>query len=585
MTLLCCQNSQAQTPSFNRTYTDGGGRSVDIVNASSGGRGYSCVLGTSTTYPIILKKLDFNGNVIFDRGITMNASYTVRPCALQYTPNDEYIVVGTIRTGGVTVYPFAARFNSTGGMLWFTTYNTISSAREDIYPNVKICRVEDDGPDESYIMVCTTVDPYALPPGPSGSGLDYYPNAIRIDGTTGNAIWNKVYSRIGAPANYWDYDVREITRSVCYINDGNPRYFIGGSTETLASVVPVTGTGSFFMSIDKNGVIVDPYKCIGTTVHWYEDALYDAATQQVILCYLAGNVCAGITVSASAIGISKFNTVGGLTHVRSDFYAKNPCIETYPMGMQEDATHHYYVVGAAVYPRPLNDAKAYWNMTNFRVDKTNPNSVSFFNSFNTQRESYTAGLIDLVDGASENYVMAGSIPPPAGGGTDAMRVISTEVVTGRACGWSAIPWVHTNPAFTTTPVQYSVTDQFGQSPLAAIDIFFTGTYNFCTPPGSSYRTTPSSVNETVKAQAINVYPTVLYAEKQVMIDINTDNICALDVIVSSIDGKIISSQVLHPSAGANHLSINMPEFTPGTYVLRVSTKDGAINSTFKLSRL
>ncbi len=574
------QNGYAQIPSFNRTYTDGGGRSVDIVNASNAGIGYSCVLGTSATYPIILKKLDFNGNVVFDHGITM--ANTVHPSALLYTPNDEYIVVGSLNTGSI-IYPFAARFNSTGNMLWFKCYNTISGIMESNTPNIKICRVEDDGPDESYILVCTAIDPYRIP-GQYGSGLDYYPMALRFDGATGTATWNKVYSRTGAPANDWAYDVRELTRSVCFINDNNPRYFIGGSTETWATT-PLTGTGSFFMSIDKNGGIVDGYNYIGTTVHWYEDALYDNATQQIVLCYLAGNVCAGITVSASAIGISKFNTAGGLTHVRSDFYAMNPCIETYPMGMQEDATHRYYVVGAAVYPYSFNDAKAYWNMANFRVDKTNPNNVSFFNRFNIQRESYTASMIDLVDGPRENYVIAGSIPPAVAGGNDAMRVISTEVVNGQACGWTAVPWVHTNPSFTVTPVTYSITDQFGETPYTGVDVFFPGNYTFCTPSGGSYRTAPSDVNDVANLNSLRVYPTVLFAEKQVSIDFNVDVACTLDACILSLDGKVISRQVLHSITGANHLAVDMNEFTTGTYLLRLSTSDGAINKIFKLSRL
>lgn len=574
--VLQAQYSISQT--FNRTYFDGQGESVDIVNA--GAKGVSCVLGRSANFPIILKKLDFNGNVIFDKSMSFNPpGANIYATKLLHTPNDEYLVVGFIYDNGVR-NPFASRFDANGNILWFNKY--FSNTR--VFPlggsdtRVNICRIEDDGPSEAYIITAAGDDPYGVP-GMSGTGDDVFINALRIDGS-GNCIWNHKFIRTGAPYTSIAFDNIDCPESLVFINNTVKRYFIGGGTNTTGG-----GPIGFFMSIDKNGVIADQYANIPSSEHWWEEAIYDNATQQVITGYPCGNIAAGITSSNSAAGISKFSVVGGLTHVRSDFFAlAAPANETYCMGIKEDATHTFYILAAFV----ATTTSPVSHMALMKVRKTTPGSLSVFKDYNVQRLTFTAGVIDAVNASgTENYVLAGT----ANGVPNAMRVISTDV-NGIACGANQPDYTHNNPTYTcpVSPLtQYNITPS--QQSYGVIALTQTGSYSDCDAyvagggNAAQYRTTPTNINETGNLNSLKVYPTLLTSQQFVSLDINAEGISSADVIVTTIDGKVIGRHVLKLSDGANHLQITIPEFAAGTYVLRVSTKDGAINKTFKLSRL
>lgn len=573
--------NQTTAQSYNETFYEGQCRSYDVIDASFGGMAASCHLGNSATYPIILRKLDFNGNVLFNQVMNINTPGAIlHPTKVIHTPNDEYIVVGIIVTS--TYNPFAARFSSNGIVQWFKEYNsnpgTPGSGDEH---KVNICRVEDDGPAESYIITASGQDPYSTGPAP-GSGDDFFVNALRIDGN-GNLLWNKKYLLLPTPPyNTYTYDVRVSPESLVFINDSNPRYFIGGGLDGN-----LLGDG-FFMSINKLGHIVNRYTTLHTSLHWFEEAIYDNTTREVITGYTTGNVTSGIMSSPTAAGVTKYSTAGGgLTYSRSDFFAlASSANETYGYGIKDDPAHSSYVLAAFVVP-PVSNTPC--SMALMRVGKTAPGVLNIFSDYNINRISYTTGVIKLVDGLNENYVLDGSIPVP-GSSTYAMRVISTDNA-GIACGRNPLDYNHSNPSFTTISdslieynesgvIQHNVTT----NPVAPK---YDNCDDYVNAGGSaaSYRRGETSVSNVTTTEDIAIYPTLLKSESEVHIDLNAGNNTSLDVIITSIDGRLISKSSLSLKEGANKLTVNMPAIAPGNYILKATTLDGSINKSIKLTRL
>lgn len=577
-TVFYCNALTAQN--FNNTFPDGNGTMVDIADASSGGRGFSCVLGTSAKSPIILKKFDFGGNLVFDvSAVSVTPGISIKPTEVLHTPSDEYIVVG-MYDDGVTMNPFAARFNSMGIFIWMQVYHSNPVGRgAGYYEKVNICRVEDDGPLESFIIVATTQDPNILVGG--GSGLDLFTNAIRIN-ASGTIIWSKKYVPNTGSIISPNFDARDYPKSIAFINDNNPRYFIGGGCE-IWSTSGISYRG-FFMSIDKAGAIADPYTIMPSSLHWFEEAIYDNNTGQIVTAYTSGNAGTGVTVSPSVIGVTRYTTAGGLVHTGSDFYGVNPANETYGVGIKEDVTHSYYLVAASTYPQPMSDPTLS-TLALLKLNKSSLGTPVFFNNYNTQRVSAGVGIVDLVDGPFEEYAVAANIPSYNAGG-DAMRVVATDP-TGVACGVSALPYAHGNPTYSTVPFISTTYPCYAQHSETLISAIFTQTTTYCMPgPGaSSYKTSPTSVNDPGEIDPVRLYPTLLLAEKEVSLDVNAENASSINVVITSLDGKVVSKQALNLLNGANHLKIEMPEFTSGTYMLKATSVDGAINKTFKITRL
>lgn len=578
----CLSGTDIAYGQYNYSYTDGNGKSIDIVNASYGGTAYSCVLGQGPTDPIILKKLDFLGNVIFDVGFYLNiGSLDIRPTKLLHTANDEYIVVGIGIQNGV-YNPFAARFDASGNFLWFNLYNSNPGSavtyNQGSLAMANVCTVQDDPSIESYIITATGADPFRN----GSSGLDEFTNALRIDGS-GNLMWNRKYFPASIPFGTSNNDVRENPEALVYVNPSGykSRYFIAGKSAKLLT----SGTSylGFFMSIDKLGNIIDPYQETGLPTPRHHCAIFDNATNQVVFSYTCSNRAVPSSISGSTIGLTRVMAATGLTVTQSDFWAVPNSNENGGIWLTQNAANTQYVIACEIYDRTSGGVSLPGSMGILSINKTSPTPV-IFNDYDYLRESQAAAIIDLTSMGMENYVMTGT-PIPPGGGPNQMRVISTDVI-GNACGQHALLNAHGGENISTVSYTYNIRGESGKSSYSLSQETFSGNFTSCMLSGNPdlYKK-PITTTATVNGPEISVYPTLINAESSIAIDLNADRDGIVSIKLSDISGRTIYSKSVTAVQGMNRFTTDVANLPAGTYILNISQANSAINKTVKLSKL
>ncbi len=569
-----CNTLSAQ---YNNTYTGGGGESVDVVNATSGGTAYSVMLGTSSTYPIILKKVDFFGNPpTWDYGYSFsNSQLTIRPTKLLRTSSGDFIVVG-IANDNFTYNPFAAKFNNLGVFQWMYTYasnQTVLTPPFDLgglSKRVNICEVMDDpGSPNTYMITATGTNPFST----GGAwGSDDFINVLRIS-SSGAVMWNnKYYPPIAF--NTPNDDIRENPETIVYANPtgGTSRYFIAG----VSSYLLMTGTTyyGFFMGIDNTGMIVDPYQRVALPTPRNCNAIFD--NPDVVYSFTCSNGFTGGT-SGSCIGLSRVNTASGLSLYQSDFYSASFASETDERGLVEDAASSKYVVACDIYDGVPSKPSS---MGIMEIDKSS-GTATYFNDYNYQRESHAKGIIDLVSGGTEHYVMTGT-PINAGSTSAGMRLIGEDRLPGSVCGRHALlyDYANYNPLTANSTYQtYMLTNM--RTSYSTSRQTLSG-MNICTSPADYYR--PTGVAEQGYSEDVTVYPTLLNAEREINMDIVTNHSGKIYVTLVGIDGRSLLGRTLEASNGKNHFSFDVTSLIPGSYLLVVTNSDKTLNKTTKLTK-
>lgn len=572
--LLPALPGQAQ---YNQTFTDDAQQSVDIVDATdAAGTPFSCMLATSSNYPIILHKRDFTGAATpsLDFGYSfINTGVQIDPTQLLFTPNEEYIVVGSIWHSNTSIRnPFAARFDMSGNMIWMYEYspNTVGSS----IGKVSICRVEDD-PTESYIMVTGNNGPNNSP-----GIFDESICALKIN-AAGIQMWSYRYYPPATPIAPGTSFITDHPETILYVHPtdgGSDKYYIGGTT------VMVQGGWSFrngfCMSIDRNGVIVDPYQQLPVYGMRNQRAIFDAATNQVVIAYTCTNSFIA-TTSASLIGISRFSGIG-LTMVQSDFYAHASGTESAGVGIREDRSGNYVVACEVYHSNPAAPPSGCAAM--LKINKSTPNPPLFFKEYNYQTPSGNTNIVTLYDGIQENYVMGvsrKSVPLGA-------RGISTTNA-GITCGDLNIPSIYANAVVVPKSGLYTrVSNPSPQTAMHASPTPLTTTtdcdpanpyvYRLSGKPGGDPQ---SSMEETV----VSVYPTLLSSESEINIEVFTAEADNLDINIYTMDGRIISTQRSNSAPGNNILKAEVAALSSGSYLVGIRTLSGKINKMVRISKI
>lgn len=569
LVLLLSQTADAQ---YNNTYTGGLGTSIDIATA---GGGSTCVLGTNTSFPIILKKIDFSGTPLWDFGYDFSSiPYNVRPTKVLATKTGDFIVVG-IANDANTYNPFAAKFNSSGTFQWF---NIFTSNPAVIPPaqaagsleKVNICEVMDDAVNpNTYIITATGTDPFMS----GATGYDDVINVLRIN-SAGTLLWNKKYYP-PFPYNTPNDDVREQPESITYASPtgGTKRYVITGSSDYL--LLSGTTYNGFFMGVDKAGNIVDPYQRIALPNPRHFNAIFD--NPDVVVAYTCTNSYVSLAASSgSSIGLSRINTTSGLSWYQSDFYAFAGASETDEKGLTMNAAKTKYVLAWDIYDG-VPATPSVMGMT--EINKST-STLGFSNDYNYLRETKGAAIIDAVK-SGERYVLLGT--PINAGGSAGMRLVGEDMGVNTVCGRHPRQPEHATFSFTPPPTSYLTYNiQLAQNGYTPVTVFLTG-MNSCTSPADYYK--PSGVETASMQSGMAVYPTLLNTETAVNLDVNAESANKINVSLSAIDGKIISSTVFNTTSGKNHFLLDVKNLVPGTYVLNITSADGSLNKTIKLSKL
>lgn len=572
--LLLCSPADAQ---YNNTYTGGSGESVDVVNATSGTTAYSVMLGTSSTYPIILKKVDFFGNPpTWDYGYSFsNSQLTIRPTKLLRASSGDFIVVG-IASDNFTYNPFAAKFNSLGVFQWMYTYasnQTVLTPPFDwggVNKRVNICEVMDDpGNPNTYMITATGTNPFST----GGAwGSDDFINVLRIS-SSGTVMWNnKYYPPI--TFNTPNDDIRENPETIVYTNPtgGPSRYFIAGASSYLL----MTGTTyyGFFMGINNAGTIVDQYQRVALPNPRNCNAVFD--NPDVVYSFTCTNGFTGGT-SASCIGLSRVNTASGLSLYQSDFYSASFASETDERGLTKGAASTKYVVACDIYDGVPSKPSS---MGIMEIDKSSA-TASYFNDYNYLRESHAKGITDLVWSGTEHYVMTGT-PINAGGVSAGMRLIGEDKGSGSVCGRHALLYDYASYSPSTANSAYQTYMLTNTRTSYSTSRQTLSGMNICTSPQDYYR--PTGIAEQGYSEDVTVYPTLLNAEREINVDIFTNHSGKIYVTLVGIDGRSLLSKTFEVSNGKNHFLFDVINLIPGTYQLVVTNSDKTLNKITKLTK-
>lgn len=570
---------------YNKTWDYG--KSADVVDI---GGGFCTTLATDDKADIILTNLDFNGTAWFRRYYNLsNGEQTedFEATKLLFTPNGEYLVVGIytrITSFGYDYAPFAARFDGNGSLLWTKTYlssPTQAGLNLGDYSRANIVFVEDDPNMESYIITA-----------PSDASASVYStvyindvlvNGLRID-ANGAVLWNKKYKitdvdRTTHPVYQTFANSQSYPQALTYFENGvmEGRYFIGGTNVIDYNYFRNQSTETFFMSIDKNGTMDVQHTRMDQAPSWWNDAIYDPTTQEVVMMSSMPN-WSGLGSSASAIGIIKFDNALNITS--TDYYHHDVNVtENYGRDITLDASGDNYVIGAWVF----DEQTTLGTMAILKVEKS-PMIALFYNRYN-QQYSDCAAVISLTDPGllTENYVMHGhqiSVGP-----LYSSRVISTDI-NGTACGLTALNPQKDNVTFTTTLDPYDDIDVYGtQEPTTDEPLIGTFLYE-C--PIHYFKKDPNVQTSIAKLNdqpAVSIYPTQIdgNAQSQVItLTVKTDTPDDLFIDVCTSEGKTISTNSFTSKAGNNSFQWNQHFPSKGIFLVRAYTQDGKINETVSL---
>lgn len=607
---LLCFQSQAQFNKTYQTYVNGSYNRVQTIDMVDDGSDGTCVLARlhntvfNTMENILLRRLDASGNVIFSTSCYKPKTNTgfLSPSSLVRTDNNEYIVAGmwlgvTLPSlPGVTSNPFAARFSSTGALIWLQVYhsNTAGFNYNGNFEKTSIVKARDGNPDE-YIIVAPGLPSYYSGPYPAPYANDVVLNAIKIDGA-GNAIWNQKYDlgagRGGAPYS----DIQDLPHTLVYggeMEEGGEgggsligKYFIAGTT-----IKDAYNYYNFQMAIDGNGAIVNQYRQFYVpTYPMHQNAIYDNLTNEFVMTYTMGNNSIAGNPTVSQIAVAKFD-FANLNCANTDYYWQGGVVENYGVSIKQNHDLDAYVIACfQAHDTIMHDSNMYstyfstYNISMLKIDKfTTP---VFFKRYNVFAFSFPAAIecIKGTDDIPENYVIAGTRSNFTVPAIDDMRVIRTDV-NGVTCGSEEIPVEQGNMPIDLEEIPYS---DFMVGPSSdiitpAIQSISEDITVCVDSDNPRYYKVISSAQDPA---TINVYPTLMQAgESTVHIDAYAAAKQTVDVLLLGADGRTIARQSFDLSDGLSKLNWNLPSLLPGTYVLDIRSQDKSLHQTIRLSKL
>lgn len=549
---------------------------VDLIAASPN---TSVLLATDITYDpvtgtlpydnILLRELDYNGNILFET-LHRAPSLYVMPQRVIHAASGGYIVVGTCspRTAPFIQQPFAARFDNAGTFLWMKEYacNMASYADSRLGKGVCIEQVQ-DAPGESYIIAASGQQTI-LP----AYDQDCILNVLRIDGA-GGVIWDKKYSvsmatrsAIGAPA------MTALRISPSVIRYGLGKYLIAGAGESIPG-----GGAAFLMSIDNSGAIVDNFRqVIVPTYSLNHDVIFDPVNNNFVMAYTMGdNNLVGVP-TASEITLSRFDAVT-LNHLRSDYYWVDQTTENYSMGIMQDKGYKDYFISCSIMPASGSTIPER-NTCLLRVDKLTGNA-EFFKRFNiytgTLAATQPVSISDPLTG-KEQFVFAASKDA-----TKEIRMIATDV-NGNTCGAEEYPIGQRPvvPVFSSLPHgDYDVVCM--PAYRFPVSVPLSTTFDQCSGTGSQYK----GVAEMAMESSFKVYPTLLdKGNDLVKLEVITKSATRLDIVLVGMDGRQVATHSFALSEGAQTLSWTLPGLASGIYSLSAHSADGTLHGTKRLVR-
>lgn len=579
--LACIIWAQQAVAQYNKTYisTINGSQvqstAIDIVDA---GNGEACVLsgaGVAGGLPsIVLRKHDFNGNILFETAHTPHVNFFYAE-KMVLTPNGEYIVVGTHYDAANVNNPFAARFDNSGNILWFHVYpsNSTWTSYSGSFARVCIVRAEDD-PAESYIITAPGDQFY-----PTTWNDDIVVNALKID-AGGIPVWNKKYAlpaadRNGTYAGFTSID--DLPNTLCYGTDGGMhKYLIAGTT-----VKNVLSERGFQFSIDGNGNIVDQYTEYFISGYPFgHDALFDPATQQFVLTFTMGNNNLAPPVTVSEIAVLKLN-FGTLGIVSYDYYWDNNAVENYGVSIKENAPRDAYIIASWV-SNPLSVNQSIINTALLKIDKSG--TPFFLKRYNEDTYSWPSAIISLTDPLSgtENYVTAGY----AHFNNDT-RIYSTDV-NGDVCGVIDVQPSHNGYDYGPAPYSYSEAPfppNFFRENVQIENLQTQITDCANAPNPSQYKSKPAGITANTAVKDVKVYPTILTQNNKVIFETIGNNGTDMLAELYTIDGRKAGSITFSLTAGLNTGIWDIPAQQAGNYFIRISTADKSLNKTVKITKL
>lgn len=583
---LLCTLTAAQAQ-YNRTWDYG--MALDIVDV---GNGNVATLATDASADIILAEHDFFGNLNFRTYHNLTMGQTgeeFRPTKMVFTPNGEYIVVGIYSyfQGGVDIdyAPFAARFDNRGILLWVNVYDASVIPGRSMpqgYSRANVVYVADDPANESYIIT-TPSDPHDVNYH-GNHPTDVVIHALRID-ALGAPIWNKKYKLDPAlrptnpPYNSY-YSMESYPQALTYYTEGGggAKYFIGGTTVTW--YYGGVTTGSFFMSIDRNGAIDHPYARInsmgGPFAAWDHDATYDPSTQEVVMVSTAWN-SSMFGSSATAIHVTRFSS--SLAISSCNFYHDpNNFSENYVRDISLDILGGNYVIASWVFDQGIIVGSA----ALLKLDKVTMTPV-FYNRYNISNATNGVAVVCHTDaaGGTERYTMHGNTEPS----TINSRLISTDVNGDDFC--SMVPLNPSQGRLLLTSandpfVEINVIGDVGVNdwqPQLSTSDYFCGTHYF----KKEHNTT--SIGETQTATTMECYPSIVSkASEQITLSLRAEEETDVLLTLYNVEGQLIFQKNYSLDVGPNQLTWEQEFASLGLYFLKVSSDTPALNQTFQMAR-
>ena len=590
----------AQSP-YNYTYrtalNTGGNqqdtRTVDIVETAN--PGFSCMLGTrysgagGTQYNnlILLRGLDANGFTNFETAYTHP---NILPTKLLYTPNGEFIVAGfhletiPVPVGyppsfNYTKQPFAAKFDAAGVLQWMQVYRVNSIWMQNNVERVNIVYCPDAAPGvESYIMTYPADQAFYPPPLVIGTiNEDVTIGALRLDGTTGNPIWEAKYYMPLTPRQneeiHGDYP-----HALAY---GVNKYFISGITDIFPVAPPYYN--NFMMSIDINGGVQDQYRQfrIGARTLSH-DAIYDAGTNEFVMSMaLEGS---GV-VTLTSFDVMKLDDAT-LNVNANDLYYDISSVENYARSIRETPDQLHYVIGGVIFGDPSNVHPGNSSAI-LKIEKTR--HPSFLRRYNPDRYQDMSAETPFIDPNTGNERYRIGITPYGafGPGTIDMRVITTDDGGDIPC-WNSDRGIGTSslaPIVNAPAILAVASSSLGPNAVTPNRPNVFNIMTLCTiPPGPAYKTL--SLSNPTPGEAFKVYPTLLAAgDDRLNFEINATGTTTLTVMAVSMDGRTIGKYETVIKEGNNKLSWQLPANVPGNYILNITSADNSIRKTERISKL
>lgn len=575
---------------YNRTWDYG--MAIDIVDA---GNGNVTTLATDASADIILAEHDFFGNINFRTYHNLSLGQSgeeFRPTKMVFTPNGEYVVVGiySYLQGGLDIdyAPFAARFDSRGIMLWVNVYDASSLPGRPMpqgYSRANVVYVADDPANESYIIT-TPSDPQDDVVYHNDHHTDVVIHALRID-ALGAPIWNNKYKLDPAirpvnPTYNNYYSMESYPQALTYYTEGGGggRYFIGGSTVTW--YYGGVTTGSFFMSIDRNGAIDHSYARINETATggpfgaWDNNAVYDANTQEVVMVSTAYN-STGLGTSASAIYVTRFGSALAINSC--NFYQDpNNFSENYVKDISLDVSGNNYVIAAWVFDQGSTVGSA----ALLKLDKITM-LPAFYNRYNISHATNSAAVVCHTDmgGTIENYTMHGNTEPS----TVDSRLFNTDVNGDDFCSFNPLNPIQGTIALTPANDPFVVVNVIGDAGVNVWQPQLTTTDYFCGTHYFKKGNTATSLEELPTTAAMECYPSLISeASEQMTLSLEAEEETNVLLTLYNAEGKLIYQRNYELDAGPNQLTWQQEFDTPGLYFLKVNSDTPALNQTFRLAR-